>query len=148
MSILQCEINFELGRHHGLLCASRLPRGCFSQTAATTFFILCLTCLQKPFTGQAERAFSLVRDWDAQVQRYYGLHLEKMFREVLTKCITMEVGESLSKPKHPVHNTFKPSHTELAICSTQGLSPTHKLRYQIQLFAPSYIWNRSKKVRN
>lgn len=135
---MQCEINFENVRDHGLACVCRLPRGFLNQTASTASLALQLTCLQKSFTRQADSASPLARegDYDAQMQRYNGLHLEKTTK-FLTKCITMQTGFSQSTQ----YTTPLKSHPriETAICSTKGLSLTHQFGYQIQLVAPSCI---------
>ena len=137
---MQCEINFENVRDHGLVCVCRLPRGFLSQTAATASLTLQLTCLQKPLTGQADRASSpLVRDYNAQVQRYYGLDLERwrisyQVRNDAGRCQTGFFQSTLYTIPLKSHPRI-----ELAICSTKGLSPTHKCGYQIQLVAPSCI---------
>lgn len=137
--ILQCEINFENVRDHGIVCVCRLPRGFLSHTAATASLALQLTCLQKPFTGQADRASPLVRDYDAQVQKYYGLDLEKqrISHEVHNdagRCQTGFFQSTLYTIPLQSHPQIEP-----AICSIKGLSPTYKFRYQIQLVAPSCI---------
>lgn len=115
MRILQCEINFELVRHRGLVCTCRLPRCCLSQTAATTAFLtLCLTCLQKPLQGRLTELCL----WSGTGMLMYRGAMGSIWKNIqgISHQVYNDAGRCQTSQKNPVYNTFKPSHTELVIC--------------------------------